>query len=91
VKLKASHERHFSLAELCFPIVIVTLNQMSCGAFLQRYPLTLETGTLGFIWHPTGNDSPFPHMHHGLTVRIDCESGSLRASICSRKILGTIL
>jgi hypothetical protein len=42
---------------------------MSCGAFLQRYPLTLETGTLGFIWHPTGNDSPFPHMHHGLTVR----------------------
>ena len=38
MKLKASHERHWSLAELCFPTGIETLNQMSCGAFLQRYP-----------------------------------------------------
>jgi hypothetical protein len=38
VKLKASHERHCSRAVLCFPMGTVTLNQMSCGAFLQRYP-----------------------------------------------------
>jgi hypothetical protein len=44
-----------------------------------------------FIWQAAGNDSRFSHMSHGLTVRIDCESGSLRASICSRKIPGTIL
>jgi hypothetical protein len=42
VKLKASHERHCSLAKLCFPIVIVTLNQ-----FLQPYLRATRNGLCG--------------------------------------------
>ena len=65
MKLKASHERHCSLAKLCFPIVIVTLNQMSCGAFLQRYPSNAGNRHVKASF---GTPPPFPHMHHGLSV-----------------------
>ena len=69
MKLKASHERHCSLAKLCFPIVIVTLNQTpafvtarSCNRFLplkRIYFLKAWLGDLLFDLFARGRDSDF--------------------------------